>query len=106
MDIAKFESLLELPLTIKEVNSYGSWGGEGSDPAIFFSTEDKYVPIYQIKEAFEDIAFIYPEYYEYCKNKNQIHFEYFDGVYDDLPIVAFLSPESIRYLISNKINTR
>lgn len=52
MDIAKFESLLELPLTIKEVNSYGSWGGEGSDPAIFFSTEDKYVPIYQIKEAF------------------------------------------------------
>ena len=60
MDIAKFESLLELPLTIKEVNSYGSWGGEGSDPAILFSTEDKYVPIYQIKEAFEDIAFIDP----------------------------------------------
>ena len=60
MDIAKFESLLELPLTIKEVNSYDSWGGEDSDPAIFFSTEDKYVPIYQIKEAFEDIAFIDP----------------------------------------------
>lgn len=106
MDIVKFESLLELPLTIKEVNSYGSWGGVGSDPAIFFSTEDKYIPIYQIKEHIEDIAFIDPDCYKLFKSKSQIHFEYFDCRYDDLPIVAFLSPESIQYLITNKINTR
>lgn len=103
MDISLFKNLLELPLTIKEVDYHGSWQYGDSDPAIFFKTADKYIPIRKIKEELENVFLIDPDYYNYFKTKNQIHFEYFDCVYNDLPIVAFLSPESIQYLITNKI---
>ena len=50
MDIAKFESLLYLPLMIKQVKEWGSWRGIYAEPAMFFIEDSKYIPISELKK--------------------------------------------------------
>lgn len=105
MDISLFKNLLELPLTIKEVDYHGSCNMEIRTPLYSLRLQINIFQFAKLKEL-ENVFLIDPDYYNYFKTKNQIHFEYFDCVYNDLPIVAFLSPESIQYLITNKIKIR
>ena len=111
MDIAKFESLLELPLTIKEVNSYGSWGGIYAEPAIFFESTDEYVPISKLRKILDELTSgkVFEGYkggeFSYdCAD--EIHFEYGYSNCEDLSILELLSLDSIEYLRENKIDIR
>ena len=56
MDIATFEYLLSLPLKIKKASGYGSWRGIYAEPAIFFESDDEYIPISELIEVFNDLT--------------------------------------------------
>lgn len=108
MDIAKFESLLYLPLMIKQVKEWGSWRGIYAEPAMFFMEDSKYIPISELKKPLNALTSgkLYDGYKggEFSfSNSNEIHFEYAYNLCEDLSILNLLSPESIEYLQENKI---
>lgn len=108
MDIAKFESLLYLPLMIKQVKEWGSWRGIYAEPAMFFIEDSKYIPISELKNPLNALTSgkLYDGYKggEFSfSNSNEIHFEYAYNLCEDLSILNLLSPESIEYLQENKI---
>lgn len=109
MDIATFEYLLSLPLKIKKASSCGSWRGIYAEPAIFFKSADKYVPISELKEILDELTSgkVFEGYkggeFSYdCAD--EIHFEYSWSNCENLSILELLSLDSIEYLRENKID--
>lgn len=105
MDISQFKGLLDLPLRIKKFEGYGSWRGFYSEPAIFFTESDEFIPISDLKEVLEDLtsgrrfegwkggSFYFSNTYDM-----DVHFEYDMSNVNDFPITEFLSSDSIEYL--------
>lgn len=111
MDISKFEYLLTLPLEIKKVHNYGSWRGIYAEPAIFFESNDEYIPISELIEVFNDLTsgkefdgYKGGEFSFDCAD--EIHFEYGYSNCEDLSILELLSLDSIEYLRENNITVR
>ena len=111
MDIATFEYLLSLPLKIKKASDYGSWRGIYAEPAIFFESDDEYVPISELIELFNELTSgkVFDGYkggeFSYdCAD--EIHFEYSWSNCENLSILELLSLDSIEYLRENKIDIR
>ena len=111
MDIATFETLLTLPLTIKELEDYGSWRGIYAEPALFFKKDSDFVPISELNNAFDDLMSgrIFEGYkggeFSY-EGADEIHFEYDYSNCADLNILELLSLDSIEYLRENNITVR
>lgn len=109
MDISTFENLLTMPLKIKKFDDYGSWRGIYAEPAIFFKSDDEYIPISELIEVLNDLTsgkefdgYKGGEFSFDCAD--EIHFEYSYSNCEDLSILELLSLDSIEYLRENKID--